>query len=63
MYKYYFHIIDNEFNSEYDYEGYFDDHEEVEPFIQDNEKVGNIVTIIAPYYKYVDKADCPSCYL
>lgn len=63
MYKYYFHIIDNELNAEYDYEGYFDDHEEVEPFIQDNEKVGNIVTIIAPYYEYVNKADCPPCYL
>ena len=36
MYKYYFHIIDNEFGGQYDYEGYFDDHFEADKFIREN---------------------------
>ena len=50
LYKYFFHIIDNEVNTEYDYQGYFEDHFEADKFISENESVGNIVTIISPYY-------------
>ena len=50
LYKYFFHIIDNEVNTEYDYQGYFEDHFEADKFISENETVGNVVTIISPYY-------------
>lgn len=50
LYKYFFHIIDNEVNTEYDYQGYFEDHFEADKFISENEAVGNVVTIILPYY-------------
>ena len=50
LYKYFFHIIDNEVNTEYDYQGYFEDHFEADKFISENEAVGNVVTIIPPYY-------------
>lgn len=50
LYKYFFHIIDNEVNTEYDYQGYFEDHFEADKFIFENEAVGNVVTIISPYY-------------
>lgn len=62
MYKYYFHIIDNEYGGQYDYEGYFDDHSEAEKFIRENEMVGNVVTIIAPYIKFVSMDEVPSIY-
>lgn len=48
MYKYYFHIIDNEYGGQYDYEGYFDDHFEADRFITENEAVGNVITMVAP---------------
>ena len=51
--KYYFHIVDVEFDSEYDFEAYFEDHFEADNFIQENEKVGNIVTILAAYFEEV----------
>lgn len=50
LYEYFFHIIDNEVNTEYDYQGYFEDHFEADKFISENEAVGNVVTIISPYY-------------
>ena len=62
MYKYYFNIIDNEFGGQYDYEGYFDDHFEADKFIRENEAVGNVVTIIAPYYKLVPMDEVPDIY-
>lgn len=62
MYKYYFNIIDNEFGGQYDYEGYFDDHFEAEKFIRENEEVGNVVTIIAPYYEFVSMDEVPDIY-
>lgn len=62
MYKYYFHIIDNEFNSEYDYQGYFDDHMEADKFITENERVGNEVIMIAPFIEWVALDECPPCY-
>lgn len=62
MYKYYFHIIDNEFSDEYDYEGYFDDHFEADKFIRENEVVGNVVTIIAPYYEFIPMDEVPDIY-
>lgn len=55
--KYYFYIIDNEFNCDYDYEGYFDTHEEAQQFIEENEAVGNIVNNIAPYFERVDREE------
>jgi hypothetical protein len=57
MYKYFFHIIDNEFNDEYDYEAYFYNHEEAAQFIKENEEAGNIITIIAPYYITVEESE------
>jgi hypothetical protein len=62
MYKYYFNIIDNEYGNQYDYEGYFDDHFEADKFIQENETVGNVVTIIAPYYELVSMDEVLSIY-
>ena len=62
MLKYYFHIIDKEFNSEYDYEGYFTDHFEADRFITENETVGNILTMVAPYYEQVSMEEVPECY-
>lgn len=62
MYKYYFNIIDNEYGSQYDYEGYFDDHFEADRFITENEAVGNIVTMVAPYYEFVSMDEVPSIY-
>lgn len=53
MLKYYFHIIDNEFNDEYDYEGYFEDHMEADRFITENENAGNVITIVAPFFEMV----------
>lgn len=51
--KYYFHIIDVEFDSEYDFEAYFESHFEADRFIQENERVGNTVIILAPYFEEV----------
>ena len=62
MYKYYFHIIDNEFGGQYDYEGYFADHFEADKFIRENEAVGNVVTIITPYYELVSMDEVPDIY-
>lgn len=56
--KYYFHIVDVEFDSEYDYEGYFESHFEAEKFIQENEEVGNTVTIYSPYYEEIQIEPC-----
>lgn len=55
LYKYFFHIIDNEVNTEYDYQGFFKDHFETDKFISENEAVGNVVTIIPPYYMTVPR--------
>lgn len=46
MFRYVFHIIDNEFGCEYDYEAYFFDHEEAYKFIDENERAGNVVAIL-----------------
>lgn len=46
MFKYNFHIVDNEYGGEYDYEAYFFDHDEAAKFIDENESVGNIVTVL-----------------
>ena len=62
MYKYYFHIIDNEYGGQYDYEGYFDDHYEADRFITENEAVGNVITMVAPYYVFVSMDEVPSIY-
>jgi hypothetical protein len=57
MFKYFFYIIDNEMDMKYTFEGYFYNHYEVDEFIRDNEKVGNIITIIKPYYIYIDESE------
>ena len=62
MYRYYFNIIDNEFGGQYDYEGYFDDHFEADRFITENEAVGNVITMVAPYYEFVSMDEVPSIY-
>lgn len=40
-----FHIIDNEFDDEYDYVGYFSNIHEADKFIDENEAAGNKVII------------------
>ena len=57
MLKYFFHIVDREFDSEYDYEGYFSDHDEAAKFIEENEEAGNTVIILPPYYTEVDPSE------
>lgn len=59
MYKYFFYIIDNEFNDEYFYEGYFEDHFEADKFIRENEEAGNEVEIVSPYYIEVSTEELP----
>ena len=44
-YIYHMHIIDNEFDSEYDFDGYFEDHFEADRFLTENENVGNTIII------------------
>lgn len=56
--KYYFHIVDVEYGSEYDYEGYFESHFEADKFIQENEEVGNTVVIRSPYYEEIRMEPC-----
>ena len=51
--KYFFHIIDKQFNDEYDYNGYFKDHFEADRFIVENEEEGNTVYVVSPYYEYL----------
>lgn len=60
-YKYYFHIIDNEYNDEYDFEGYFEDHMVADRFITENENVGNVVGLVAPFIEevYMNPSDLP----
>lgn len=62
MFKYYFNIIDNEIGDQYNYEGYFNDHMEADKFIQENEAVGNVITLIAPYYEFVPMDRVPDMY-
>ena len=62
MYKYYFYITDCEYNSEYAYEGYFNNHFEADKFIVENEAVGNTIVMIAPFIQWVNLEDCPPCY-
>ena len=54
MLKYFFYIIDREFDKEYSYVGYFDNHQEAGRFIDENEAVGNTVKILSPYWCIVD---------
>lgn len=53
-YKYYMHIIDREFDDEYDYEGLFLDHFEAAKFMEENEAVGNTIIMVAPYIEEVE---------
>ena len=50
LYRYYFHIIDNEFNDEYDFIAHFVDHDEAADFIKENEDAGNIVEVFPPFF-------------
>lgn len=61
-YKYYFHIIDNELNDEYDFQGYFEDHMEADKFITENENAGNFVGLVAPFIEevYMNPSDLPN---
>lgn len=58
MLKYYFHIVDNELDSEYDYEGYFSDHEEAIQFIGEHESVGNEICI-THMWEWIPADDVP----
>ena len=60
-YKYYFHIIDNEVNDEYDFEAYFEDHMVADRFITENENVGNVVGLVVPFIEevYMNPNDLP----
>lgn len=52
-YKYYFHIVDVEFGTSYDWTAVFDDHMEADRFITENEVVGNLVKMRAPFFEEV----------
>lgn len=43
------HIIDVEYDDEYDFTGYFHNYLELMEFIHQNRAVGNTVIIVAPY--------------
>jgi hypothetical protein len=62
MYNYHFHIIDREYNDEYDFEGFFFDHMEADRFITENEQAGNTVIIMAPFIEWVPLENCPNEY-
>lgn len=49
MFTYHMHIIDNEFHDEYDFQGHFADHFEAARFMEENEAVGNVITMVAPF--------------
>lgn len=49
VYIYHMHIIDNEFNTEYDFDGCFEDHFEAARFMEENEAVGNVIMMRAPF--------------
>lgn len=48
-YQYFFHILDKEFATEYDYMATFDSHMEADRFIIENENDGNVVSMLPPY--------------
>ena len=48
-YIYHMHIIDRQFNEEYDFDGYFEDHFEAARFMEENEMVGNTIIMKKPY--------------
>ena len=54
FYKYNFFITDNEIGTEYEFEAFFKDHFEADIFITENERAGNIVTMVAPYFTMVE---------
>ena len=64
LYRYFFHIIDRQFNEEYDYIAHFTDHFEAADFIKENEDDGNTVLMIPPFYCKVpaDEVDLDSMY-
>lgn len=61
-YRYNFHIIDNEYNDEYDFQGYFEDHMIADRFITENENVGNVLIMVAPFIEevYMNPCDLPT---
>ena len=61
MWRYTFHIVDNEFGDEYDYEGYFCSHAELGQFIKENIEVGNVVTVLDGY-EWIPTEDLPNDY-
>lgn len=61
MYRYTFHIVDNEFGDEYDYEGYFCSDAELGQFIKENIEVGNVVTVLFGH-EWVPQEDLPNDY-
>ena len=53
-YIYHMHITDNEFGTEYDFDGYFVDHFEAARFMEEHEAVGNVITMRAPFISTVE---------
>lgn len=58
--KYKFYIVDNEFNSQYDYYGYFECPNEVIRFIRENLEVGNLIFTESVQFLASDCADVHS---
>lgn len=56
--KWSFHIIDNEYNDEYDFEGFFEDAFEADRFITENEHAGNKVIVLC-LPQMVPASECP----
>lgn len=61
MWRYIFHIIDNEVGSEYDYEGFFSGYAELGQFIKENLDVGNVVTVLSGHI-WTPREDLPCDY-
>lgn len=61
MWRYTFHIIDNEIGEEYDYEGFFSGYADMGKFIKENLDVGNVVTVLDGH-KWVPTEDLPNDY-
>ena len=63
MWRYTFHIVDNEFGDEYDYEGFFSgyEYEELGKFIKENLDAGNVITVLDGH-RWTPREDLPFDY-
>lgn len=55
--KYFFHIVDREFDDEYDFTAWFEDHDEADRFITENEHAGNTVIMTRMFITVAEYGD------